>query len=245
MLFVGGCGSCSSLFSLSLSLSCSLRLPPCLPPYYFLSSPTLPYPTHLSTIMLAASAPITSDLISSTSSMAAGCGVTTRVVTVHRPLKPLTGALKITARPATPIDPPSSPASTSSKRPAETIDSLATRPAKKQRLQSASSKSATRSPSVSSDHSRASSYTPSRHSSLATTQLYTTRSTSRATSACSGSRSASVLPSAEPLPPRECWITEDGRPGPGLLSSECVVRDLMRSYKACACHSQFFSPSSS
>jgi H3 lysine-79-specific histone-lysine N-methyltransferase len=42
---------------------------------------------------------------------------------------------------------------------------------------------------------------------------------------------------AEPerlIEPRKCWIDEDGKPGPGFISSEHVVKGLMRTYKQCA-----------
>lgn len=45
----------------------------------------------------------------------------------------------------------------------------------------------------------------------------------------SRSRSTSVFPTEVPAP-RNCWIREDGRPGPGFLSSEIVVSRLMRFY---------------
>ncbi|KAH9855768.1 S-adenosyl-L-methionine-dependent methyltransferase [Lenzites betulinus] len=46
-------------------------------------------------------------------------------------------------------------------------------------------------------------------------------------------RATSVVSAATPsIPARECWIDADGRPGTEFLSSESVVQDLMKGYKA-------------
>ncbi|KAI0353181.1 DOT1-domain-containing protein [Trametes cingulata] len=46
-------------------------------------------------------------------------------------------------------------------------------------------------------------------------------------------RATSVASVAPPsIAARECWIDDDGKPGTGFLSSESVVRDLMKGYKA-------------
>ncbi|KAI0770956.1 S-adenosyl-L-methionine-dependent methyltransferase [Trametes elegans] len=58
----------------------------------------------------------------------------------------------------------------------------------------------------------------------AANELVSTPST-RATSVAS-------TPPPPPPPPRECWIDEKGDPGLGFLSSEEVVRDLMKGYVA-------------
>ena len=77
---------------------------------------------------------------------------------------------------------------------------------------------------------------PSRASSRA---LASSRQTSRASSLLSAEGSsapstrATSVASAVPPPPRECWIDANGHPGPGFLSSEVVVRDLMKGYKSC------------
>lgn len=49
------------------------------------------------------------------------------------------------------------------------------------------------------------------------------------------SRSGSAFPRPADgrEPPREWWIEEDGAPGEGFLSAEEVVKDLMKTYKAC------------
>lgn len=39
---------------------------------------------------------------------------------------------------------------------------------------------------------------------------------------------------------RECWISEDGTPGPGCLGCEAVVCGLMKGYKACTLSRTFF-----
>ena len=184
--------------------------------------------------MLSASRPDTNFFSSSSApaSSSAPSAVTTRVVTVQRTPKPLTHALKLTARPATPVDPPSSPSSGSSRKRRAASGGAASRASKKRRISPSGTDSdddcEARSPSVSSDRSRASSATPSRYSSLSSRTLQLTRSSS------SRSRSTSVLPHAatesDPMPPREVWITENGRPGPGFLSSESVVKELMRTY---------------
>lgn len=51
----------------------------------------------------------------------------------------------------------------------------------------------------------------------------------------SRSRSTSLFPCEDDAPiPTRIWITpEDGEPGPSHLSSETVVKRLMKSYKAC------------
>jgi hypothetical protein len=38
---------------------------------------------------------------------------------------------------------------------------------------------------------------------------------------------------------RECWIADDGTPGPGMQSCEVIVKDLMKGYKTCECHCLF------
>jgi [histone H3]-lysine79 N-trimethyltransferase len=49
----------------------------------------------------------------------------------------------------------------------------------------------------------------------------------------SRSRSTSVFPSTPKKINRRCWIEEDGNPGAGFISSELVVKGLMRGYKQC------------
>ncbi|KZT24688.1 DOT1-domain-containing protein [Neolentinus lepideus HHB14362 ss-1] len=48
----------------------------------------------------------------------------------------------------------------------------------------------------------------------------------------SRSRSVSVHPIPDTPVSRECWIAESGAPGPGFLSCEDVVKNLMKGYKS-------------
>lgn len=53
-------------------------------------------------------------------------------------------------------------------------------------------------------------------------------------SASAPSTRATSVASVPPTPPlRECWIDEHGSPGDDFLSSEVVVRRLMKGYKSC------------
>ncbi|KAI0820629.1 DOT1-domain-containing protein [Trametes gibbosa] len=76
----------------------------------------------------------------------------------------------------------------------------------------------------------ASSFTPSsssRQTSVAPSPLANELMSSPST------RATSVVSAAAPsIPARECWIDADGKPGAGFLSSESIVRDLMKGYKA-------------
>ncbi|KAH9949527.1 histone methylation protein DOT1-domain-containing protein [Amylocystis lapponica] len=152
--------------------------------------------------------------------------VTTRLVTLHHPSG---GALKVTARSATPGSSSSTPAPDPlPKRKAADLDVLLRNP-KRQRLSSPAASARSRSEAA----SRASSSTPSSRPLGPTRPISLTRR-SFATHEEPGdrSRSGSAVPTPAPSLPRECWTEEDGRPGPGFLSSESVVRDLMKTYKA-------------
>ncbi|KAI8983191.1 S-adenosyl-L-methionine-dependent methyltransferase [Trametes punicea] len=160
--------------------------------------------------------------------------VTTRVVAVPRFPDPRARApaIKVTAQP-TPF---------SSKSTRETVDAKRKREEallqfnhKKRRLSSGISKSEeartpqprTRAPSVAASTSSSAS---SRQPSIAPSPVSNTQTSS---ASAPSTRATSVASSAAPpVAARDCWIDEDGRPGPGFLSSEIVVKDLMKAYKA-------------
>lgn len=154
--------------------------------------------------------------------------VTTRwiPVTFDHPSRAGAPTIKVTAQEAPrPIPPRPRKADAVHKRKSE--DAL-TRPYSKRRRVSPSHDTR------SAPETRASSAVPSpgsrRQTSLARSYLSPSYSSTRATSSTPSTRS-SVGPL--PGPPRECWIDEDGKPGPGFLSSEAVVQKLMKGYKAC------------
>ncbi|KAI0344273.1 DOT1-domain-containing protein [Trametopsis cervina] len=146
-----------------------------------------------------------------------GTTVTTRVVTkqvVNTAPNPAqgSGAVKVVARDAT----PSTSTSVGIKRRPE----ASAVPSRVKKARTSASPSA--GPS-----SRASSLAPSvstpelvRESSVAPRQRKTR------------SRSFSTTPEDRETIPRTWWTEEDGAPGPGFLSAECVVKDIMKDYKA-------------
>lgn len=151
--------------------------------------------------------------------------VTTRVVTTHKTAgtSKLSGAMKEVARGGTPVLSRAShsatpPPETARKRKTPHDQSAAPPKVKKPRL------------STSPSTSRASSLAPSTHLSVPLTR----QSSLAPRGVGRTSRSASVAP-LQPLPPvpRDLWIEEDGRLGPGFVSCEEVVKKLMPTYKAC------------
>ncbi|OCH88356.1 DOT1-domain-containing protein [Obba rivulosa] len=164
--------------------------------------------------------------------------VTTRVVTVQRTPNPASGALKVTARSATPVAKSRTPPTTTAKkRKVEGAGGSATA-AKRPRLESATASTSSRAQSES--RSRAPSVAPlldvpvpanfaSKSSSLRSSPFTAETGSSR-------SRSASLFPTPEPPAPRKCWTEEDGRAGDDFLSSEVIVQSLMKSYKAYFCN---------
>ncbi|KAI1785576.1 DOT1-domain-containing protein [Ganoderma leucocontextum] len=148
--------------------------------------------------------------------------VTARVTAVPGPHDPRAGAptIKVTAQEVF-SSTPSRDLDAFSKR--KSTDNLARKAAKKRRVsppQDAPTEPRTRASRTSPIASGSSRYS-SRASSLLSAESASTPST-RATSV------ASVPPAP---PPRECWIDENGKPGDGFLSSEVVVRNLMKGYK--------------
>ncbi|RPD59337.1 DOT1-domain-containing protein [Lentinus tigrinus ALCF2SS1-7] len=170
-----------------------------------------------------------SNPLSSTSS--SSTVVTTRLIPVTRPPDPRAGAptIKVTAH-GPPAPTTSRDADASTKRKCD--EPLARNAVKKRRvspLQDAGNvpQSQSRASSLSAAPSPGPSGS-SRQSSLAPTYLSADRPSSPSTRATSV---ASVGPPTSG-PPKECWIEEDGKPGPGFLSSEVVVQRLMKGYKA-------------
>ncbi|KAI0638789.1 hypothetical protein C8Q77DRAFT_6887 [Trametes polyzona] len=156
--------------------------------------------------------------------------VTTRVVAVPRPPGP-TPAIKLTARPTPSSSSKASREADLAKRKSE--EALVHAGHKRRRVSPEVSARAdargqeapphlprTRASSRISSSSRQTSVAPSPLSN----ELFSAPST-RATSV------ASATPPS--VPARECWIDGHGKPGPGFLSSESIVRDLMKGYKAC------------
>ncbi len=157
--------------------------------------------------------------------------VTTRVVAVPGPQDPRAGAptIKVTAQEVL-SSTPSRDLDALNKR--KSTDGFARNTAKKRRVsppQDEPTDPRTRASRTSPIASGSSRYS-SRASSLLSVDSASTPST-RATSV------ASVPPVP---PPRECWIDEKGDPGDGFLSSEAVVRNLMRGYKRCECPNALF-----
>ncbi|EMD41366.1 hypothetical protein CERSUDRAFT_146284 [Gelatoporia subvermispora B] len=156
--------------------------------------------------------------------------VTTRVVAVQRPPNPASGALKVTARSATPVAKSETPPPTLGKKRRADVEERDLLAVKKPRLGSAPSRS------QSEARSRAPSVAPPLEAPPPTTAS-ASRSSRRssplnAEAESSRSRSASVFPIPEPPAPRKCWTEQDGQPGPGFLSSEVIVQRLIKSYKA-------------
>lgn len=159
--------------------------------------------------------------------------VTTRVVAVPCPLDLRPGAptIKVTAHDASPA-PASRDLDVSSKRKSE--DALVRKHAKKRRV--SPPQEAPRVRRTRAAARAASSPTPSgssRGNSLAPSYTSPERGSSPSTRATSVSSVGHP-----PQPPRECWIDASGKPGPGFVSSEDVVRDLMKRYTRC--ESSFF-----
>ncbi|CCM01428.1 uncharacterized protein FIBRA_03479 [Fibroporia radiculosa] len=161
---------------------------------------------------------------SSTTSVA----VTTRVVAVERIIPKPPGALKLAARPSTPlIAAASSGLNSSNKRKIEPPDVLPGNATKKPRVSTPSGerREASLEPRASlSTRSPASSRHSSRQPSAARSSMHPQPE------AESRSRSTSVFPTEAPLS-RDCWIGKAYRPGPNFFSSESVVRSLMKTYK--------------
>ncbi|KAI0668731.1 S-adenosyl-L-methionine-dependent methyltransferase [Trametes maxima] len=156
--------------------------------------------------------------------------VTTRLVAIPRAAPPRAGApvIKVTAQPsASPSKPPRDlevfkrkseevlqRASAKKRRVTPEVTKLGgardSPPPRKRSLRAASKSSAS-----------------SRQTSIAPSPLCNELLSSPST------RATSVASPAPPsIPARECWITQEGYPGPGFLSSELVVQGLMKGYKA-------------
>ena len=165
----------------------------------------------------------------------------TRVVVVQKaPVRNSSkaGALQVTARSATPASAPPPPPSADVKGKRKSPERETPRAAKKQRVATPSLEhtAGAEAQALAPRPSRSSSATPSeslrgtpssrRHSSSRSPMPSSSRAPSR-------SRSPYAFPTRTPLP-RECWTEEDGTPGPSCLTSEDVVRDLMKTYKACS-----------
>ncbi|KAI0962913.1 hypothetical protein AcW1_000145 [Taiwanofungus camphoratus] len=152
--------------------------------------------------------------------------VTTRVVTVQRAPDPRPD---VTARSATPASSSSTPGLEPAKKRKLAQSEARSTNAKRQRVSSSNASPANEALAK----SRGSSSTPSSRSSGSSRQDSLSRSPMPLKRSLeSRSRSTSVFDVPEASEPRECWIEEDGRPGPGFLTSEVVVRDLMKTYKA-------------
>lgn len=160
--------------------------------------------------------------------------VTTRVVAVPRPPNPRAGApaIKVTAQ------------SPSSAKPFRETD-VAKRKSEEDLLHAVHKKRRV-TPEMSNNRACTNAMEPqhrTRPSSVASSSTPSTssRQTSAAPSPLANevmsspsTRATSVVSAATPsIPARECWIVADGRPGTGFLSSESVVQDLMKGYKAC------------
>ena len=167
----------------------------------------------------------------------------TRVVVVQKApvrISSKAGALQVTARSATPASAPPPPPPTDVKGKRKSPERETPRAAKKQRVATPSLEDCTpagaEAQALAPRPSRSSSATPSE--SLRGTPSSRHHSPSRpsmpsSSRAPSRSRSPSAFPTKTP-PPRECWTEEDGTPGPSCLTSEDVVRGLMKTYKACS-----------
>ena len=90
------------------------------------------------------------------------------------------------------------------------------------------------SPSISSGSSNPESHTKRASTSVSTSA--TRLSTPEPIYRSSRSRSTSAFPAGTTnvvQVERQCWIEEDGCPGEGAVTSEIVVRDLIKTYKQC------------
>ncbi|KAI0641200.1 S-adenosyl-L-methionine-dependent methyltransferase [Trametes meyenii] len=155
--------------------------------------------------------------------------VTTRLVAVPRAAPPRAGApvIKVSAQPAASSPKPSRDFEVLKRKNNEVLQRA---PAKKRRVNpevSILGGARDSPPRTRSLRAASKSSASSRQTSIAPSPLCNELRSSPST------RATSVASSVPPsIPARECWITEEGYPGLGFLSSESVVQDLMKGYKA-------------
>ncbi|KAI0757683.1 hypothetical protein C8Q80DRAFT_115409 [Daedaleopsis nitida] len=194
------------------------------------TEPSLPPTTTMSsssTPLLASAAPsFFSNLSHSTSG--SSTLITTRFIPYIPPGDPHAGAptIKVTAK-----EPPKHARDPDALPKRKSQDPLTRRNTKKRRVSPPQEAQTRASSAVSSPApSGSSSYASPAPTHLSAIRLGRFTRDTRHASSASSARSSVGPP---PGPPRKCWVDEDGKPGSGFLSSEAVVRGLMKGYKAC------------
>ncbi|KAI0656838.1 S-adenosyl-L-methionine-dependent methyltransferase [Cubamyces menziesii] len=158
--------------------------------------------------------------------------VTTRVVAVPRSSDPRTSAptIKVTAQPTPSSSKPPRQSDATKRKNEDVLPHTANKKRRVSPEAPGPSTTKDRQPRTRSSSAIASSKSSasSRQTSVALSPLSNEITASPSTRASSVASSSALSIAA-----RECWIGEDGRPGPGFISSEAVVKNLMmKGYKA-------------